>query len=80
MNQRPIGYEPTALTTELCPRVFKYSISYEQLTKSYIFKRERKYNNSYEEGLLLIASLAFITIGLEEMTIKKKVRYRDLKQ
>jgi hypothetical protein len=20
LNQRPIGYEPTALTTELCPR------------------------------------------------------------
>ena len=26
-NQRPIGYEPTALTTELCPRKDKYSIS-----------------------------------------------------
>ena len=30
-NQRPIGYEPTALTTELCPRKEKYTISGEKI-------------------------------------------------
>ena len=31
LNQRPIGYEPTALTTELCPRKEKYTISGEKI-------------------------------------------------
>ena len=27
LNQGPIGYEPTALTTELCPHALKYNTS-----------------------------------------------------